>query len=376
MWEEIKCHSYSRNHCSSKNEPIDHEFFHNFSELRVDSCPKPFASHPAYEMSKFRKHSVKEMLKRSKMRKSLKGVGHSVNEKKVNEGTVNIENEQTKEEKGNDCIKEDKIDSNSHKWILTVLPKKQCLQWNLHIHQIQVSLQYSRDQLKRFRRHTIIDTTLIAVLKDNDIFRYRGKRLAKWVKERQDLRSQRRWENLNCLNRSHLHSDVNNAQAFSSRPCVHPKASIPSLLISNTCSLTCKVDEFECVTHQNNADIICVTESWLTKDIPVLAIAMSDFMVFRKDRSVSRGGTLAVYVNSTIRCKSLSQFVNPGNVSECLWLQLRPRRLPRSVSSEAWVAQWSERWTLGRTARVWVLDGALRRGLKQVASLTLLRLLG
>ena len=43
---------------------------------------------------------------------------------------------------------------------------------------------------------------------------------------------------------------------------------------------------------------------------------------------------------------------------------------------EAWVAQWSERWTLGRTARVRVLDGALRCGLKQVASLTLLRLLG
>ena len=42
---------------------------------------------------------------------------------------------------------------------------------NLHIRQIQVSLQYSRDQLKRFRRHAIIDTTLIAVLKDNDIFR-------------------------------------------------------------------------------------------------------------------------------------------------------------------------------------------------------------
>ena len=56
-------------------------------------------------------------------------------------------------------------------------------------------------------------------------------------------------------------------------------------------------------------------------------------MVFRKDRSVSRGGGLAVYVNSTIPCKSLSQFANPGNVSECLWLQLRPRRLPRSVSS-------------------------------------------
>ena len=43
---------------------------------------------------------------------------------------------------------------------------------------------------------------------------------------------------------------------------------------------------------------------------------------------------------------------------------------------EAWVVQWSERWTLGRTARVRVLAGALRCGLKQAASLTLLRLLG
>ena len=119
-------------------------------------------------------------------------------------------------------------------------PRNHVSNGNLHNRQIQVSLQYSRDQLKRFRRHVIIDTTLIAVLKDNDIFRYRGKRSGKQVKELQDLRSQRRWENLNCLNRSHLHSDVNNARAFSSRPCIHPKASIPSLLISNTRSLTCK----------------------------------------------------------------------------------------------------------------------------------------
>ena len=45
----------------------------------------------------------------------MRGVGHSVNEKKVNKGTGNIENEQTKEEKGNDCIEVDKIDGNSHK---------------------------------------------------------------------------------------------------------------------------------------------------------------------------------------------------------------------------------------------------------------------
>ena len=38
---------------------------------------------------------------------------------------------------------------------------------------------------------------------------------------------------------------------------------------------------------------------------------------------------------------------------------------------EAWVVQWSERWTLGRTARVRVLAGALRCGLKQAASFLL-----
>ena len=43
---------------------------------------------------------------------------------------------------------------------------------------------------------------------------------------------------------------------------------------------------------------------------------------------------------------------------------------------EASVVQWSERWTLGLTAQVRVLAGALRCGLKQAASLTLLRLLG
>ena len=191
-------------------------------------------------------------------------------------------------------------------------PRNHVSNGNLHIRQIQVSLQYSRDQLKRFWRHMIIDTTLIAVLKDNDIFRYRGKRSGKRVKERHDLRSQRRWENLNYLNRSHLHSDVNNARAFSSRPCVHPKASIPSLLISNTRSLTCKVDELECVARQNNADVICVTES-----LRLLWVISWSFGKIDQ--------CLPVYMNSTIRCKSLSQFANPGNVSECLWLQLRPR---------------------------------------------------
>ena len=58
-------------------------------------------------------------------------------------------------------------------------PRNHVSNRNLHIRQIQVSLQYSRDQLKRFRRHVIIDTTLIAVLKDNDFFQISWKEIRK-----------------------------------------------------------------------------------------------------------------------------------------------------------------------------------------------------
>ena len=94
----------------------------------MDSFRKVIASGPAFEMSKFRKHTIEEMRKRSKTRKQRKkisrkrveGVGHSsVNEKEANEGTANVEKEWSNEEKGNNCIEEDKIDcslfnGNSH----------------------------------------------------------------------------------------------------------------------------------------------------------------------------------------------------------------------------------------------------------------------
>lgn len=89
----------------------------------MDSFPKPVCVR-LYEMSKFRKHSIEEMRKRSKMRKQRKKfmmrkcvecVGHSTNEKLVDEGTVNVESKWTNEEMGDHCVEEDKINGNSPK---------------------------------------------------------------------------------------------------------------------------------------------------------------------------------------------------------------------------------------------------------------------
>ncbi|XP_048590485.1 uncharacterized protein LOC116620085 [Nematostella vectensis] len=84
------------------------------------------------------------------------------------------------------------------------------------------------------------------------------------------------------------------------------------------------------VAH-NGVDIACITESWLTPDVP--DPQLNNFTIFRKDRVYSSGGGVAVYVNSDIPCKEVNSPELVDCVSELLWLQLRPVRLPRSVSS-------------------------------------------
>ena len=105
---------------------------------------------------------------------------------------------------------------------------------------------------------------------------------------------------------------------------------MPRLLLTNVRSLIPKIDELEVVANVNEADIICITETWLTSDIPDSALSYSNFVLFRNDRTVSIGGGVCILVNKNIFCKRLIEFPNPN--IESLWLSLRPRRLPRSVS--------------------------------------------
>ena len=106
----------------------------------------------------------------------------------------------------------------------------------------------------------------------------------------------------------------------------------PTIFVCNIGSFAPKVDELDCVVNQNDSDIVCVTETWLSNEIPGNAIAMNGFTIFWKDVG-KRGGGVAIFVKSNIRCKRL---VVP-DLSECeseiLWFQIGPRRLPRAVSS-------------------------------------------
>jgi hypothetical protein len=65
-------------------------------------------------------------------------------------------------------------------------------------------------------------------------------------------------------------------------------------------------------------------------NIPDSALLLPNFFLFRNDREFSTGGGVCTYVSCDITCKRLTEFENPK--IESLWLSLRPKRLPRSIS--------------------------------------------
>ena len=58
------------------------------------------------------------------------------------------------------------------------------------------------------------------------------------------------------------------------------------------------------MVNQNDLDIVCITETWLSNETPDHAIALNDFTLFRKDCE-GRCRGVAIFVKSNIRCKRL-----------------------------------------------------------------------
>ena len=113
-------------------------------------------------------------------------------------------------------------------------------------------------------------------------------------------------------------------------PETQSKTSIPSLLLSNVCHLSNKVDELQGVAEINNVSIAIVTESLLTSETPSSSISVGEYNIYRKDRNNRQGGGVVVYVKNYLRSKRLSDLESEDK--EVLWLKLFPPRLPRPFS--------------------------------------------
>ena len=88
------------------------------------------------------------------------------------------------------------------------------------------------------------------------------------------------------------------------------------------------------IINQQNADVIMVTETWLTIAIPDEALHFHGFIIFRKDRPTRRGGGVVIYIRESIPYKIRVDLCNLDY--ECLWITtIRPKWLPRKISKLA-----------------------------------------
>ena len=119
--------------------------------------------------------------------------------------------------------------------------------------------------------------------------------------------------------------------------CQTDSKSLPIFLLSNIQSFgssrgTDKTTDIEIVLEQNCIDVACFTETWLndnTKD----HICFNNYISFHSVRNnvLRSSGGITLLVNSDIPACKLNIEV-PEHL-ECLWISLRPKWLPRTVSN-------------------------------------------
>ena len=108
--------------------------------------------------------------------------------------------------------------------------------------------------------------------------------------------------------------------------------SLPSLFLTNANHVMNKLEELTVILPQLGADIIAITETWLSDDIPDSACSIQGYNLVRRDRPNQLGGGVLFYVSCSIdfRIIDLPSAV-PFNF-EVLWISVRPRLLPRPLS--------------------------------------------
>ena len=79
--------------------------------------------------------------------------------------------------------------------------------------------------------------------------------------------------------------------------------SLPNVMVVNARSVYNKLNELKILVDNNNSDIVFLTETWLTDNIPDEAINCLGMNLVRLDRKNGTGGGVALLINSKIPFK-------------------------------------------------------------------------
>ena len=108
------------------------------------------------------------------------------------------------------------------------------------------------------------------------------------------------------------------------------KTFVPKILLTNTMSLTPKIDEVSCFMKIHNPDVACITETWLHGLIDESCLYIDGYNFIFKNRSVGCHGGVGLYIKNSISFECLDHLQHP--LLEVLWVRLTPKRLPRGFT--------------------------------------------
>ena len=97
-------------------------------------------------------------------------------------------------------------------------------------------------------------------------------------------------------------------------------------------SLDPKVEELRYAVMCANLDLVCITESWLSKShIHDNVVALESYNIIRRHRTETQHGGVCVYIKNTIKFAVTDDLEDPS--FKALWIQISPIRLLRGYSS-------------------------------------------
>jgi hypothetical protein len=107
----------------------------------------------------------------------------------------------------------------------------------------------------------------------------------------------------------------------------------PSVMLSNINGALCgKLPEIYEEAKSHDIDIICITESWCSSNIPDDCLHIPGYMFIRRDRQDGRAcGGIICYIKESISITKIWNDLD-DKLLETLWVTIRPTRLPRGMS--------------------------------------------
>ena len=97
----------------------------------------------------------------------------------------------------------------------------------------------------------------------------------------------------------------------------------------NVQSLLCRKCDIELLLKDNDIDVLCLTETWLSSNIPDTFVDVQGYKIYRCDKG--RGGGVCIYVKDCLTVNLCNLRVTPLDGIEDVWISVQNRKLPSVI---------------------------------------------